>query len=73
MSGPIDIKQKGFVPGIDDHDGDLLVTKVMSKDLPDSNQGDFSYRRAVNSSGFLPCLSEIRALMPETGIAGMYK
>ena len=51
----------------------FLVTKVMCKGLPDSNQGDFSYQRAVNSSSFLPCLGEMRTLMPETGIAGMYK
>ena len=34
-------------------DLDHLVTKVRCKDLPDSDQGDFSCRRAVDSSSFL--------------------
>ena len=34
-------------------DLDHLVTKVRCKDLPDSDRGDFSCRRAVNSSIFV--------------------
>ena len=33
-------------------DLDHLVTKVRCKDLPDSDRGDFSCRRAVDSSSF---------------------
>ena len=33
-------------------DFDHLVTKVMCKDLPDSDWGDFRCRRAVDSSSF---------------------
>ena len=36
-------------------DLDHLVTKVRCKDLPDSDRGDFSRRRAVDSSSFLHC------------------
>ena len=36
-----------------DHDHDHLVTKVRCMDLPDSDRGDFSCRRAVDSSSFL--------------------
>ena len=36
-------------------DLDHLVTKVRCKDLPDSDRGDFSCRRAVDSSSFLGC------------------
>ena len=35
---------------------DHLVTKVRCKDLPDSDRGDFSCRRAVDSSSFSHCL-----------------
>ena len=48
MGGPIDIKQKGHELVILDHGCDLLVTKVRFKDLPDNDQGDFRYQRAVN-------------------------
>ena len=34
-------------------DLDHLVTKVRCKDLPDSDRGDFSCRRAVDSSSYL--------------------
>ena len=34
-------------------DLDHLVTKVRCKDLPDSDRGDFSYRRAVDSSSLI--------------------
>ena len=37
-------------------DLDHLVTKVRCEDLPDSDQGDFSCRRAVNSSSFYTML-----------------
>ena len=47
VGGPIDIEQKGV---IHDRDRDLLVTKMRGKDLPDSDQGDFRCRRAVDSS-----------------------
>ena len=36
-----------------DHDHDHLVIKVRCVDLPDSDRGDFSCRRAVNSSSFM--------------------
>ena len=32
------------------HDRDLFVTKMRCKKLPDSDQGDFRCRRAVDSS-----------------------
>ena len=47
VGGPIDIQQKGV---IHDRYRDLLVTKMRGKDLPDSDQGDFRCRRAVDSS-----------------------
>ena len=50
MGGPIDIAQMGWQLAIHDHDHDHLVTKVGCIDLPDSDQGDFSCRRAVDSS-----------------------
>ena len=37
-------------------DLDYLVTKVRCKDLPDSDRGDFSCRRAVDSSSCCGCL-----------------
>ena len=39
------------------HDHDHLVTKVRCMDLPDSDRGDFSCRRAVDSSSFFNDLS----------------
>ena len=39
-------------------DLDHLVTKIRSKDLPDSDRGDFSCRRAVDSSSFQLDLSD---------------
>ena len=36
------------LPVINDHDCDILVNKVRCKDLPDNDQGDFRYRRAVD-------------------------
>ena len=35
-----------------DHDHDHLVTKVRCVDLPDSDRGDISWRRAVDSSSY---------------------
>ena len=37
------------------YDLDHLMTKVRCKDLPDSGWGDFSCRRAVDSSSFFSC------------------
>ena len=37
------------------YDLDHLVTKVRCKDLPDSDRGDFSCRRAVDSSSYSYC------------------
>ena len=48
---PIDNEQSGV---IHDHDRDLFVTKMMCKELPDSDQGDFRCRRAVDSSCWYP-------------------
>ena len=48
MGGPIDIEQIGHELVILDHGCDLLVTKVRFKDLPDNDQGDFRYQRAVD-------------------------
>ena len=50
MGGPIDIAQRGWQQVIHDHDHDHLVIKVRCMDLPDSDRGDFSCRRAVDSS-----------------------
>ena len=47
IGGPIDNEQSGV---IHDHDRDLFVTKMWCKELPDSDQGDFRCRRAVDSS-----------------------
>ena len=53
--------QKGCKLVIHDHDRDILVTKVRSKDLPDSDWGDFRCRHAVDSSSYFmywtPCMS----------------
>ena len=46
IGGPIDNEQSGV---IHDHDRDLFVTKMKCKQLPDSDQGDFRCRRAVDS------------------------
>ena len=35
------------------HDHDHLVTEIRCMDLPDSDRGDFSCRRAVDSSSLL--------------------
>ena len=47
-----DIAQRGWQEVIHDHERDHLVTKVRCMDLPDSDRGDFSCRRAVDSSSF---------------------
>ena len=47
IGGSIDNEQSGV---IHDHDRDLFVTKMRCKELPDSDQGDFRCRRAVDSS-----------------------
>ena len=52
MGGPIDIAQRGWQWVIHDHDHDHLVTKVRCMDLPDSDRGDFTCRRAVDSSSW---------------------
>ena len=61
----IELQASNVTNGFDlDHDLDIwifkvkcdldhLVTKVRCKDLPDSDQGDFRCRRAVNSSSYL--------------------
>ena len=43
-------------------DLDHLVTKVRCKDLPDSDRGDFSCRRAVDSSSYLCGPSRVTGL-----------
>ena len=53
MGGPIDIAQRKWQWVIHDHDHDHLVTKVRCMDLPDSDWGDFSCRRAVDSSSLM--------------------
>ena len=52
MGGPIDIAQRKWQWVIHDHDHDHLVTKVRCIDLPDNDWGDFSCRRAVDSSSY---------------------
>ena len=47
IGGPIDNEQSGV---IHKHDRDLFVSKMRCKELPDSYQGDFRCRRAVDSS-----------------------
>ena len=67
MGGPIDIAQRRWQWVIHDHDHDHLVNKVRCMDLPDSDWGDFSCRRAVDSSSFL-MLSNISVIfLYETG------
>ena len=41
MGGLIDIEQIGWESVVKDYSHDLLVTKVMCKDLPVSDRGDF--------------------------------
>ena len=53
MGGPIDIAQRRWQWVIHDHDHDHLVNKVRCMDLPDSDWGDFSCRRAVDSSSLI--------------------
>ena len=50
MGWLIDTERKGCELVIQDHDHNLLVTKVMCKDLADSDRGDIKCRRAVDSS-----------------------
>ena len=52
MGGLIDIAQRVWQLVIPDNDRDHLVTKVRCMDLPDSDRGDFSCRRAVDSSSY---------------------
>ena len=60
MGGPIDIAQRGWQLVVQDHDHDHLVTKVRCMDLPDSDRGDFSCRRGVDSSSsFFTCIAKI--------------
>ena len=58
MGGSIDIAQRGWQQVIHDHDH--LVTKVKCMDLPDSDQGDFSCRRAVDSSSWYSLADELK-------------
>ena len=68
MGGPIDIAQRGWQFDIYDHDH--FVTKVRCMDIPDSDGGDFSCRRAVDSSSYLSVfLSDLNHVVkrgPET-------
>ena len=49
--GPIDNELSGV---IHDHDRDLCVIKMRCKELPNSDQGDFKCRCAVDSSCWYP-------------------
>ena len=60
MGGPIDIEQQGWVSVIHGHGRDLLMTKVMCTDLPNSDRGYFRCRRVVDSSSYIMRYMQIR-------------
>ena len=65
MGGGIDIAQRRWQWVIHDHDHDHLVNKVRCMDLPDSDWGDFSCRRAVDSSSWIDalCMQSLNTLV----------
>ena len=55
MEWLIDMEWKGCESSMHGHDIDLYVTMVEWVDVPDSDQGNFRRRHAINISGLLKC------------------